>query len=728
MRSHRIGLGGVLIALAVRASGQQIPFQLLVTTPGQSAVSIQNGGALTFLAALGQSQTAQIEATYSGGGQVTISQPPTVFGSLAFKATIADNVPLKLTPGGSVSIIIQFSPTTASLSTAQISLPFTETLSTGSTSSGSISLALQGTISAFALSYVLQTDQNVVPLQSGGAIPFPATLVGTTAEAALNLTNTGSGPGTVTGIKISGSAFRLQGIPLLPAAIASSQNLQVLVLYKPTAVSSDTGQITITFATGSPITINLTGSGSSSSFTYQVLGSGPPATVSAGGAISLPGATLGQSSSVTIRVLNSGNASGSVSSISLAGQGFQLSNVPVLPQTLASNASLTFTVNFTPTQPGAVTGTLIVNSDSFKLNGTGLGPLLAFSYVAGGSTITLSGTNNSVVFSPAMISQSEQLTFGVMNSGTLPATISNIGVGQAGGPYSLSGLPALPVTLAPNASFQIVIKFTPAILGFSNGSLQLDATTIALIGSGTQPPPLPAYTLTGPSGTVTPMTQPVVSLSLASAYPVEISGTLTMTIAGTLPADPAIQFATGGRTVAFVIPANQTSAVFGAQGTQIGLQTGTVAGNVTLTPSFATQAGNVDLTPSAPQLLQFNVAPAPPTMIAIQVTGVSATAFTIQATGFATTRTLTSMSVQFTTEPGFSMPTAQFTLDLTQVSVLWFQSTASQAFGGQFSVTIPFTFQGAVAAGQSVTNAIASVSVTMSNALGASNSIQATLP
>ena len=726
MISRRMGIGVFLVALAATASAQNFPFQLLLTQ-GQNAINVQNGATLTFLAPIGQSQTAQLQVTYTGTGQITIAKPPVIFGSSEFKATVVGALPLMVSPGSSFSISLEFDPTSPAATAAQMSLAYLETLSATSSNTGAITLSLQGTAPSFTLSYILQTDQNVIPLQPGGTIPFAPTLIGSTAQAALNLTDTGSGTGAITGISITGSAFRLQGTPLLPAQVLAGQNIQVLVLYTPKAVSQDTGQITITFAAGAPVTINLTGSGSSPSLTYQILNTSPPTAVSPGGTIGLPDTNLGQTSSVTIRVLNSGTANGTVSSVNFAGQQFQLSNVPVLPQVLAPNASLTFNVNFTPTQPGPQSGTLIVNSDTFKLSGNGLGPLLTFSYVAGGTTITLGGANNSVVFSPIAIGQSELLTFDVANTGTLSATISNIGVGQAGGPYSVLGLPPLPVTLAPGADFHITIKFTPTTVGFSNGTLLLDATSIALIGSGTQPPTLPSYTITGPSGTVAPNTQPTVGLSLASAYPVEISGTLTLGVAGSLPADPAIQFASGGRTVQFTIAPNQTTAVFGAQGTQLGLQTGTVASSITLTPTFATFPGNIDLTPNTPTVLQFSVAPSAPTLIALQITGQTTTGFTVQVTGFTTTRSLTSLSVQFTTAPGFSLATSQFTINAKPVSTIWFQSAASQGFGGQFTLAVPFTFQATLPAGQSVLAAIASVSASISNESGASNSLQATL-
>ena len=68
------------------------------------------------------------------------------------------------------------------------------------------------------------------------------------------------------------------------------------------------------------------------------------------------------------------------------------------------------------------------------------------------------------------------------------------------------------------------------------------------------------------------------------------------------------------------------------------------------------------------------------------------------------------------------MPTSQFTINVQSIATVWFESTTSKSFGSQFTIAIPFTFQGVVPAGQSVLNAISSVSVTVSNAVGSSNS------
>jgi hypothetical protein len=579
----------------------------------------------------------------------------------------------------------------------------------------------------FVLSYILPSDLNVVPLQPGGSIFFPATPIGAISQAALNITNTGNASGQVNDVSIIGSAFGLQGLPLFPVVVNRGQTLQLLVRYKPSGAGSDTGQIQITYDQGATATINLQGTLSAAKFTYALIQGGQTTPVSPGGSISVPDTNVGQTSSVAIRVTNAGNLSGTVNSIVLSGQDFHLAGIPALPQTLLPNASFTFNLTFTPTGPANRQGSLSVDNDFFNLIGTGLGSKLVFSYASGGTTVTL-GENDSVVFSPVMISQSGQLDFFVTNTGTVAATIFNIGIGESKSPFSVTGLPPLPIHLNPAAQSHFRIDFTPATTGFSNGTLRIDTLTVGLIGSGTPPPTLPAYTIQGPSGTVDGMTQPSVSLKLSKPYPVAVAGTLNLSVSSDLPSDPAVQFSTGGRSAQFVIPANSTEALFTGQGSQIQLQTGTVASTITLTPSFATQAGGVDLTPDTPVSLQFTVPPAAPTLVSVQIGSQTTNSFLLTVTGFSTTRSLTALNVQFAPAAGFSVPTTPFNVDLSQVAAAWFQSSASLTFGGQFTATIPFTLQGTVSSGQSLLAGISSVSVTVSNERGTSNSVQTSVP
>jgi hypothetical protein len=719
----------LLLSLAAGVvSAQQINFSLLVTENGVSA-TVGNDSTLSVNSALGVAETVDIKATYTGNSQATVAQPPQLLGSSNFTVTLDGTLPLVLNPGDSLTMHVVFRPTNVAQTTARVSLVFTEpsNSTTGpATVQGAIVLTFQGTAPQFTLSYVLQTVGNVIALPPGGTVIFPPTPINTTAQAALNITNTGSGPGQVTAItQPTGAVFKLQGLPLLPFTATAGQTLPLLLLYSPTAVQADTSQFQITFEGGNTVTVNLQGSGSSAAFSYSVIQGGVPSPVKPNGTIKLPDTNVGDTSSLILEVQNKGNATGTVNSVSIAGQVFQITSPPLFPETLKPNDSFSFSIAFTPTQAGPAQGQLVIGSDLFTLSGQGLGPKLAFSYVSSAGTITLPPAT-AVVFSPIAVAQSEHVSFIVKNAGTTTATVANIGIQEQKSPFSISGLPGLPLSLAPGQSSQFTITFTPVSTAFTNGTLVLDTNTVALIGSGTAPPPLPAYTIQGPSGTASPQTQSTVSLTLANSYPVALVGALTLTTAGSLGSDPAVQFATGGRTVTFSIPANSTSADFASQGPQILLQTGTVAETVTLTPTFATQPGGVDVTPASPTILQFTIASAAPTLLTVQATG-QGTTFTLNVVGYSTTRKLSALNVTFTAATGFRLPTPQFTIDVSQVSTAWFQSAASQSFGGQFEISIPFTLQGTPPSGKTLLQSLASVAVTVTNDVGTSNSLQSTI-
>ena len=723
-----VALLGILAGLGM---AQQFQFQLRISS-STSASIVANGATIGFSSAVGQSQPARLTATYVGSGKVTVPNSPQIFGSPDFTATLGGTPPVTLNPGDPLIVDILFRPSVATASNAQLSIPFTETISTTTPptiSANTISLNLQGTAPSFVLSYVLQADLNAIPLPPGGTLSFPDTLINTVSQANLNVTNIGSGSGQILDISMTGSAaLKLVGKPLLPITITSAQQLTMALRYQPTAVGTDTGQIKITFDSGNPVTVNVQGNGVSPVFSYELVQGDQSTPVTPPGPITLPDTNVASTSNVIVRVRNTGNSDGTINSVpGVAGAAFQLSGLPVFPQVLKANDSFTFTLTFAPTQPGDLTGQLLIGNDLFSLAGRGLGPKLVFSYTSGGTMTTL-GPTDAVVFSPTAIGQTLSLDFTVTNSGTTAAKISNIGIGEPKSPFSLAGVPGLPASLDPSASLQFTLNFTPTTTGFTNGTMRVDTNTIPLIGSGTAPPPLPAYTFQGPSGNVDPLSQPAVRLKLSSPYPIALSGVLTLANASDLVPDPAVQFATGGRVVPFVIPANGTDANFAGQGPQIRLQTGSVASTFTLTPSFATQDGGVDVTPASPATLQFSVAPVAPVLIALQAVNETANSFALNVTGYSTTRTLTSLTVQFTAAASMTLGTTTGTIDLRQASTVWFQSTASQTFGGQFTVTVPFTLSGTPPTGVTLLQTIASVSATISNERGTSNSLQVTLP
>lgn len=739
----RLLLRGLLLGAvaAAMASAQTIDFRLLATEGGNTA-TIPNDFDVPLTTTVGTQVSATIQATYTGNTQATILATPQqgLIGSTEFTVTSMLTKGTVLNPGDSFSFVVTFQPTNANGASAQITIPFTEPGQGGVPVQSAITLGFTGTSPDFVLSYVLQGQNNQIEIQPGGTIPFGATQINTTASANLDITNLGSGQGVITSVaQTAGSPiFKVQGIPLPNFPVSpNGGSLQLLVTYSPTAVENDTGQITITYQGGATAIVNLTGNGITSTFTYKYLVAGMATAVLPGGTITFPSAnvatpgstnTAGTTSSLIVQVSNAGTATGTINSVSTSGP-FTLTNPLTLPATITTGNSFSVPLTFTPTQIGTQAGQLLIGNDFFNLSGQGLGPNLTYAYTSGGVTTTVNpATGGSVVFSPSIeVGQSEKVTFTVMNSGSLPATISLIAPSAANGPFTVSSV-SLPKTLQPSQSLSLTITFTPTVPGLANGTLIVataaSTTQIPLTANAAAPPPLPAYTISGPSGNAQAASQSNISLTLAKAYPLDLVGTLVLTTQGTFGTDPAVQFDTGGRTVTFAIPANSTMANFAGQGTELPLQTGTVAESVTLTPDFMTPAG-LDVTPASPLTLQFAIPSEAPVLQTAVAPVQSANSFELVLTGYSTTRSLSTLNVTFTPASGFTLGTTSLTIDISQSSAAYYLSSASTGFGGLFQITMPFTLQGTAPTGQTLIQRIASVGATVSNGTGTSNSLSA---
>lgn len=276
-----------------------------------------------------------------------------------------------------------------------------------------------------------------------------------------------------------------------------------------------------------------------------------------------------------------------------------------------------------------------------------------------------------------------------VDSGILPQGI----ILDPGG--SLSGTPALP------GSFSFTLRATDSSGASASTAFQV---TIAL-------PSVPAVSLSGLTDPIEPRKQPAISVTLAAAYPIALSGTVTLTFtpdASVAGDDPAVTFINGRRTLDFTIPANSAQARF-PDGNL--LQTGTVAGALTLTVSI--KAGAQDITPSTPPSLTGKIGRAVPVITSCQARRTSA-GFEVQITGYATSREITQAIFRFTPTPGSPLQTTELSIPMSDTAKTWYQSPDAKQFGGQFSVTQQFSVS------QGTVDAIGSVTVLLSNTQGQS--------
>ena len=280
-----------------------------------------------------------------------------------------------------------------------------------------------------------------------------------------------------------------------------------------------------------------------------------------------------------------------------------------------------------------------------------------------------------------------------ITSGTLPA-------GIALNPGSLNGIPSAPGTFT----------FTVSVTGGGQTATKLFTLTVGV-------PPAPSIAITGLPATATPVTQPALGITIPSAYPLAITGQVTLTFAPDSPSPDGgeVVFTTGGRTVSFTVPANTTQVVF--SGATPGVQVGTVSGTITLTLKLT--AAGIDITPSPAPSTTIVIAKAAPKIVSATVTGVTSSGFNLVVVGYATSREMVSATVTFTAAGGVTLSSSSATISLATVFTTWYQSSASAQYGSNFSLTIPFT----IANGG--TNPLASVSVVLTNAQGSSTSVSA---
>jgi hypothetical protein len=258
---------------------------------------------------------------------------------------------------------------------------------------------------------------------------------------------------------------------------------------------------------------------------------------------------------------------------------------------------------------------------------------------------------------------------------------------------------AIAGTPTANGTFTFMLQVADSSGGSTTGSFTL------LVGL----PALSSVSMDGLPDPANAADQPAFSVSLAASYPVQLTGQIVMTFtADPVVAidDPTVQFATGGRTVSFTIPAGTRTGVFSTA--QMALQTGTVAGTITLSLSLQSAGGEVTATVTQ-TLHVLRTAPVASMLQVVHTAG----GFELHVTGYSTPRQLTQAVVGLTPSAGSNLQTTQLTIPLSDLAGSWYQSAASSPFGSQFTLVLPFTIQGSA-------SGIDSISVSLANNQGSS--------
>ena len=229
-----------------------------------------------------------------------------------------------------------------------------------------------------------------------------------------------------------------------------------------------------------------------------------------GKAVDFGGGCPGAAVPKSLSLANVSDVDVQVTSISVSGTGFAGTGLPPTPFTLASGGRSALPLAFTAPGQGPASGKIVVDGDgspaeiSASLIGTGQGGASAPSYsaVCGYSQAgkPVSRQDCSVLlWDGVLVGSHGDDTLVVSDEGCPPLEITQVTIAGAdggAGPFSLPGLPALPISVSPASPLTLTIRYTPTTTN------PPDSATLTLVtndpsGTNTSTPGTFVYQLEG---------------------------------------------------------------------------------------------------------------------------------------------------------------------------------------------------------------------------------------
>jgi len=436
-------------------------------TSAPQAVIALNKNALTF--------TSQALSTTSGAQTVTLSntgtapltlQALTLGGSNAAEFKLGGTCAVGGTLAAAGTCSLQFSFTPTAIGTRMASLAIVS-----DASNGTATINLTGTGAAASAPAV-----TLSPL----AVDFGNVTVGSAAATrAVTLTNSGTAALSLGGISASGSGFAATSA--CGNSLAAGASCNVTVSFVPAAASAFTGELSVSSnAAGSPHAIALTGAGVLPSL--PVMAWSTTATT-----LSFADTLVGSKSAAkTLTLTNKGPGNVTLDAIAVQGAmaaEFPLAGTCTTGLNLASGATCSVLVAFSPAQMGLRTGSLSVTS-----NGTNpVAVALSGNGVAQAAT-ELSASVTALHFRDTAVgSRSSALPVILHNTGTRTITIKSTSVSSRNFQRYMD---REDVVLRPGDEMELKVWFTPSTTGALTASLSITSNasnsplTIALTGTG----------------------------------------------------------------------------------------------------------------------------------------------------------------------------------------------------------------------------------------------------
>lgn len=254
--------------------------------------------------------------------------------------------------------------------------------------------------------HVLAFGSPVTPELTGPATAFPTTTDGSSSERTLTLTATKEVELSSL-VSSSPSQFKL-GVPSppLPATLTTGQTIQIPITFSPTGTGPQAATVTAETSTGTKVSFALSGTGQDAAAKLEAT---PPL-------VTFEGTTVGGERSESVTFRNVGAASLTVNEVRLPSTPFHIEGAPAKGSTIAPGDFVTITVTFKPTEVGAFT-------DEIGLETTGGNRAVGLSGSAGLSG-ALQISSEAIDYGQVTVGGTAARTFTVTNTGGTDVTIT----------------------------------------------------------------------------------------------------------------------------------------------------------------------------------------------------------------------------------------------------------------------------------------------------------------
>jgi hypothetical protein len=410
-----------------------------------------------------------------------------------FSLASGDQLPISIPAGGTHSLMVGFAPVSTDAYSGQLTM-----MDPSAKAIAQVSLNGRGHHGGPQLKV------------SVSSLSFGSETVNTASTQTLTLTSSGTSAVTVSSDAISGTGFTIVG-GTLPATLNPNQTLALQVQFKPTATGAVTGKLTVSSnsTTGGTAAVALSGTGTAAA--------SPQLTLSTS-SLSFGSDTVNAAKTMSLTLTSSGTAAVTVNSGAITGTGFAIVG-GTLPATLNPNQTLALQVQFAPTATGAVTGQLILNSNS-TTGGTATVALSGTGMAAASPELTLSAS--SLSFGSDTVNIAKTLSLTLTSTGTSAVTVNSAAITGTG--FTIVAA-SFPVTLNANQSVTVQVQFDPTTTGAASGQITISSNSttggtaaVALSGTGTAASPQLTIGASSLSfGSLTVNTASTLSLTLTSS-------------------------------------------------------------------------------------------------------------------------------------------------------------------------------------------------------------------